>query len=174
MSDIVERLREASVERQQIAWGRIDGGQEWSIAADLADQAAGEIERLRSENALHASRYEDACSIINRIWALFGTPSYAELNGRSIYDLIAGTQKENAILRARVAELEAAQEWRPIETLKESIGEYVLLSVHMMGNRMPELGYRDPLGVVRSNRMAVCSYATHWLPLPAPPKAVTP
>lgn len=107
MSDIVERLREASVERQQIAWGRIDGGQEWSIAADLADQAAGEIERLRSENALHASRYEDACSIINRIWALFGTPSYAELNGRSIYDLIAGTQKENAILRARVAELEA-------------------------------------------------------------------
>lgn len=82
--------------------------------------------------------------------------------------------KEIERLRARVAELEAAQEWRPIETLKESIGEYVLLSVHMMGNRMPELGYRDPLGVVRSNRMAVCSYATHWLPLPAPPKAVTP
>lgn len=85
----------------------------------------------------------------------------------------ATLMKEVDRLRARIAALEAAQAWRPIADLKPSISEYVLLSVQMMGARALELGYRDPLGVVRTNHMGVCSYATHWMPLPAPPKEGT-
>lgn len=84
---------------------------------------------------------------------------------------------QNITHRKRVAELEAenaklreAVTWRPIGDLKPSIGEYVLLSIHMMGKRTPELGYRDPLGIVRSNYRAVCDYATHWIPLPEAPR----
>lgn len=54
MSDIVERLREVAMEKHQAAWGRIDGGQDLSIGAMLADEAADEIERLQAE--LRAAR----------------------------------------------------------------------------------------------------------------------
>lgn len=49
MSGIVERLREVAMEKHQAAWGRIDGGQDLSIGAMLADEAADEIERLQAE-----------------------------------------------------------------------------------------------------------------------------
>lgn len=48
MDDLVERLREISQEKQQEAWGRADGGQDLSIGAMLADEAADEITALRA------------------------------------------------------------------------------------------------------------------------------
>lgn len=35
-------------------------------------------------------------AIVDRIWNMFGRPSYEELNGRTIYDLIADVQKRAA------------------------------------------------------------------------------
>lgn len=48
MDDLVKRLREVSMEKQQEAWGRLDGGQDLSIGAMLADEAAEAIIALRA------------------------------------------------------------------------------------------------------------------------------
>lgn len=78
-------------------------------------------------------------------------------------------------LRARVAELEAAQEWRPIESAPRD-GSRMLLALCDSGHvywcvsgvwskrfknwndGMEPAGLADP---------------THWMPLPAPPKVAT-
>lgn len=51
MSDLVERLREKALEADKEAWRRRDGGQEYSMGAMLADEAADRIEALEAENA---------------------------------------------------------------------------------------------------------------------------
>ena len=49
MSDyLVSRLRECAEEKQQEAWGRADGGQDLSIGAALADEAADRISALEA------------------------------------------------------------------------------------------------------------------------------
>ena len=48
MTDIVEKLRQVSADKSGEAWCRADGCQDLSIAASLADEAADEIDRLRS------------------------------------------------------------------------------------------------------------------------------
>lgn len=45
-TDLVARLRDTSTEKQSEAWRRIDGGQDLSIGAMLADEAADAIETL--------------------------------------------------------------------------------------------------------------------------------
>ena len=52
MSDLVERLREEALEAHKEAWRRRDGGQEYSMGAMLAEEAADRIEAL--EAALEA------------------------------------------------------------------------------------------------------------------------
>lgn len=51
MGDVVERLREVATEKRQEAWSRIDGGQDLSIGADLAEEAAAAIEARDSRIA---------------------------------------------------------------------------------------------------------------------------
>lgn len=46
MSTVVERLREQSQTKQGEAWRRQDGGQDLSVGAQLADDAADLIEEL--------------------------------------------------------------------------------------------------------------------------------
>lgn len=46
MNGLVKRLREESLALQSAAWRRRDGGQDCSLSATLADEAADEIERL--------------------------------------------------------------------------------------------------------------------------------
>ena len=51
MSDLdglVRRLEECSLEKQQAAWGRSDGGQDLSLGAMLADEAAAAIRELQA------------------------------------------------------------------------------------------------------------------------------
>jgi hypothetical protein len=43
-------------------------------------------------------------AIVDRIWKLFGPPTYEELKGRSIYELIQGVQKEKAELERKLAD----------------------------------------------------------------------
>ena len=49
--DLIARLREMALEKQSEAWGRIDGGQDLSIGAMLAEETANRIEALEAENA---------------------------------------------------------------------------------------------------------------------------
>ena len=49
--------------------------------------------------AIDAVRLLDAelraeAAVIDRIWGMFGPPSFAELKGRGLYDLIADLQKD--------------------------------------------------------------------------------
>ena len=50
-----------------------------------------EIEHLKSLN-------NDAHAIIDKIWAIFGTPTYEQLEGRTIYDMV-----QNCVDREREA-----------------------------------------------------------------------
>lgn len=50
---------------------------------------------------------KESHAIVNRIWTIFGTPSYEALAGRSIYDLINGVISERDEARAKVQELES-------------------------------------------------------------------
>ena len=56
-----------------------------------ADARIAEVEAERDEER----------GIVDRIWDLFGRPSYAELNGRSIYDLITALQARAESLERR-------------------------------------------------------------------------
>ena len=51
------------------------------VIARILDAAAAENDRLA---AAYAAEY----AIVDRIWKQLGSPSYEELNGRTIYDLI--------------------------------------------------------------------------------------
>ena len=47
-------------------------------------------------------QFREEKNIVNRIWALFGPPSYEELNGKSIYDLITHLQQREKVLTEAV------------------------------------------------------------------------
>jgi hypothetical protein len=49
--DLVKRLREVSLEKHQEAWARSDGGQDLTIGAMLADEAADRIQELEANLA---------------------------------------------------------------------------------------------------------------------------
>lgn len=50
---------------------------------------------------------KESHAIVDRIWAIFGTPSFEELAGRSIYDLIKEQISRAEAAEARVRELES-------------------------------------------------------------------
>lgn len=47
-----------------------------------------EIDKLKAEAKHLRTLNDDAHAVIARIWAIFGNPSYEELKGRTIYDLV--------------------------------------------------------------------------------------
>lgn len=51
-----------------------------------------EIEKLKGLNS-------DAHAIVARIWSIFGTPSYEQLDGRTIYDLVQNAVEAERRLR---------------------------------------------------------------------------
>jgi len=87
-----ERLR-AAAERAGITY----------VGCDTPDALAERIAEL--EAALTSET-----AIVDRIWDLFGRPSYKELAGRSLYDLISGLQKELIEERVRLDAM-AKHEW---------------------------------------------------------------
>lgn len=50
--------------------------------------------KLEEEVDWLITAYKEEKAIVTRIWEILGNPSYEELNGRSIYDLISEIQKE--------------------------------------------------------------------------------
>jgi hypothetical protein len=75
---------------------------EWQ-AARLLEEDGKEIERLDDA-------YRAEYAIVDRIWGMFGRPSYEQLAGRSIYDLIQSALDRAEKAEARVSELEQALE----------------------------------------------------------------
>jgi len=119
--DLVKRLREVAIEKQSEAWGRVDGGQDCSISAMLAEECAdrieaqaAEIERLRGERerlALAICGGEDA-------------PGYA--NAQTVETLI-GVAEENRRFchserdRANSAESDAANARKVVRQLRDRL-----------------------------------------------------
>lgn len=86
---------------------------ECHLTNEEADAIASEITRLtRERDEARAKAIEevralqdlnaDAHRIITRIWAVFGNPSYGELNGRTIYDLVQSAVADTNRLRNKV------------------------------------------------------------------------
>jgi len=46
-------------------------------------------------------RYEEERAIVDKIWAILGNPTYKELKGKSIYELIEDLKFQNDILKIR-------------------------------------------------------------------------
>lgn len=150
---------------RRVHW-RVSG----SLGPSVYGEAADEIERLRVENDLHAQRLKDSHDIV---------------------DLIADLQDEADELRARVAELEAAQAWRPIETAPKD-GTWVLVCgypafeddhewMHGPVHDTVVAQYTELRnGTKTEGHWQFAWYdggyyggvedVTHWMPLPAPPK----
>lgn len=123
MSELVERLRERALELHGAAWSRLDGGQDCTISAALAEQAADRIETL--ERALqriidtdqHTGTRADCisapCPLCHPIAAVV-----RPINERLFYLCnreIDGTASPSEIteLNALCAELEQGPERRP-------------------------------------------------------------
>lgn len=64
-----------------------------------------ELLKLEQDVDWLINAYKDEKAIVTNIWALLGNPSYAELAGRSIYDLILAKDKRIQDLEAEVAVL---------------------------------------------------------------------
>jgi hypothetical protein len=58
-----------------------------------------EIDRLETALAESQQREAEEKAIVDRIWDIFGRPSYESLHGKTIYDLITDLQQENDRLR---------------------------------------------------------------------------
>lgn len=59
--------------------------QQWK---DAYDRSLDDIGELRKQIAHLEALNKDAHAIIDRIWDIFGRPSYEELAGRTIYDMV--------------------------------------------------------------------------------------
>lgn len=66
-------------------------------------EAIAEIGRLRAERDEARDSLSEEVRIVNRIWEMYGSPSYEELAGRSIYDLIS---EERQAAQLSIRELE--------------------------------------------------------------------
>lgn len=89
MTDVLEELREKALLLQSEAWRRQDGGQDLLISANLANDAADEIERLRAALA-------EANATIERVAAVTYTQE-AETE-RAMEELRAENNRLHAIL----------------------------------------------------------------------------
>jgi hypothetical protein len=79
--DLVKRLREVSLEKHQEAWARSDGGQDLTIGAMLADEAADRIQELEAKLAKAVEKFaalEKAASDVARRGAETG-PQWTKL-----------------------------------------------------------------------------------------------
>lgn len=69
------------------------------VCADLLKRA---LTTAQVDLAAANERAEEEKAIVNRIWSMFGNPSYKELNWRSIYDLIEAEHAKFAFLKELV------------------------------------------------------------------------
>lgn len=87
----------------------------------------------------------------------------------AVIKLVSELTRKRDALKARVAELEAARQWQPIESCP--LDTQVLLLVN---GTLPDIGYRRSYGLSLRGRFEFTGtegyYPTHWQPLPELPK----
>lgn len=134
------------------------------LAAELA-RCDEEIERCLEELAIDSG-------------ALIGLRDWRRekvLIEEEMRRMIKQLQAELEQLRARVAELEAERQWRPISTaprdarriLAADSATGIIRVAHWRNNRITGMKYWLITG---SDQMYAEGYFTHWRPLPAPPE----
>jgi len=67
--------------------------------SDLTDKEQEAIRALIKERDTLAASYAEEKKIVDRIWEQLGSPTYEQLAGRSIYDLIGAALAENVRLK---------------------------------------------------------------------------
>lgn len=156
MSDIGEgpvdfrRVDITAFVKRLVRYHGTQGNGDWRYAAEIIEQQHGEIERLRARVAeLEAEAFGLAANQCHR--------GYATENG-----------DHRCKYQDRIAELEAAQKWRPIESAPKNGGAVLVSWIDWKGDRCINLGWPGEDGWLPYDRNL-----THWLPLPAPPKVAT-
>ena len=128
------------------------------MISDLKARVAEGEEGMSKKQEINHDLIEDiALNLIENDWPNVGEQlqEYVKRN-REI-------EAENDTLKARVAELEAAHQWRPIETAPEDV---VVLGCE--GNWLgPVMCYGDNGWI--DDEGETC-HPTHWMPLPEAPK----
>src|SRR5229473_4803677 len=101
-ADVIDRLHESK--SRVAAMCKEHRGPRMSIPADRQRDddlfICDAVEDAASEIAALRSRLAEETAIVDRIWDMLGRPSYEELKGRSIYDLIAAPHKTLAEIEA--------------------------------------------------------------------------
>jgi len=115
--DLVERLREVSFEKHQEAWGRLDGGQDLTIGAMLAEQAADRIEELEAKLGdslvVAEAKLNDQTHLIEQLFALLDIKEQKD-DGRYFHP--------NIIRSSRALDAEKLEEI--LVGLRRSVTEY--------------------------------------------------
>lgn len=108
VSGVIARLR-ANAEFVEIADPRYH---DMRYPASAMRDGVAAIEQLRTD-------LEEERAIVNRIWDMFGRPSYESLKGRSIYDLIAEAIEQQSRAASAADLLEALELLIPAVTKTE-------------------------------------------------------
>ena len=82
---LIARLTEGIAQAQKV-YRNSASTPRFNITTEFAQSIIAAIRSLQAQ-------LEGERGIVNRIWAIFGSPSYKELKGRSIYDLIEAERK---------------------------------------------------------------------------------
>ncbi len=99
MSDLLERLAEQSLMKLTESWQRQDGGQDLCIGAQLAEEAADEIQRPRS--TLERIARGPAMPLPDPLahsWMAFGRQAHSAMRDlmRTASDALATSECKNA------------------------------------------------------------------------------
>lgn len=105
-------IEELVRERDDLLTQKVEYEKMWLGDAERADKAEAlvttlkaEVEELKRERDGAETRYRAEYDIVHRIWKQLGDPNYAELAGRSIYDLIDGLKSRATAAESRLASL---------------------------------------------------------------------
>lgn len=116
------RLREAMLE------GRLYWAKNKHIPAldEEITSLQSELAQLREQVESLTRERDDQAAIVARIWKMLGSPTYEELAGRSIYDLIGALQAKVEALEAALRRVQdeantVCGDWRETASLIDSI-----------------------------------------------------
>lgn len=107
---------------------RLCEGREYTCTCGYDKERDDEIEHLKSLN-------KDAHAIIDKIWAIFGTPTYEELAGRTIYDMVQACvdrERETAAVNEKAVGIIYDRNAH-IEELERALHQIIELDHHNMG-----------------------------------------
>ena len=76
--------------------------EDWDALEARAERAEAELKAEQDNSAINEIELRVSRAIVSKIWVQLGSPTYEQLKGRSIYDLIDELKAELAKERARL------------------------------------------------------------------------